>query len=385
MKKICVVRRAYYPSESHTRRNAECLASHGYQVDVICLGKRTRRKRETINGVNVIRLPVTHERKGVFNYILEYVSFFVLVFIKLSYLQIKNKYDLIEVETIPDFLVFSAVIPKLMGRKIIVYFFEDMPEIMAIKYGLSEKHFVIRLLHWVEKMSARFADYAIVCHEISHRKLVEKRKVKTPVNVVMNVPDENVFKPCPNQPLRSKDDIFTLTHHGTVTENYGIQTIVKAVSLLKGRMNIRLKIYGRGEYLEELNSLVNKLGVEDNVLFMGYVSYDELLEGLCAGDAGVVALLNEYQSPNKLFELVTLKRPVLVSDLQTIKQHFDIDSVQYFKTGSPDDLADKIFDLAQNTERRASLVMNASNLYEQYKWTHMKNRYLDVYKGLLHE
>ncbi|GAI71359.1 unnamed protein product, partial [marine sediment metagenome] len=37
------------------------------------------------------------------------------------------------------------------------------------------------------------ADHVIVCHELSRQKLLYQRKVKTPITVILNVPDEGVF------------------------------------------------------------------------------------------------------------------------------------------------------------------------------------------------
>jgi len=232
-------------------------------------------------------------------------------------------------------------------------------------------------------VSANFAHHVIVCHEISLHKLVKSRKVRTAITVVMNVPDERTFKPCLKQCSRLKNETFILTHHGTITKNFGIQTIIDAVSLLKDRINIRLMIFGKGEYQKALEDLVRERGVEREVSFMGFVTQQELLQGICEADAGVVALLNEYQSPNKLFELVALKKPALSSDLQTIRQHFNKDCLEYFRAGDCIDLSDSILELYHSQSKRASLVANASKAYEKYKWTNMKANYLNVYKGLL--
>ena len=42
------------------RRDLETLVENGYNVDVVCLGKKGQKYRETIKGVNVYRIPVRH-------------------------------------------------------------------------------------------------------------------------------------------------------------------------------------------------------------------------------------------------------------------------------------------------------------------------------------
>ena len=383
MKKVCIVRLAYYPAETHTRRNAECLVRKGYQVDLICLRQKNQARYETLNGVNVRRIPFQRSRKSVFNYLVEYVFFCLFVFVKLSGLCARNNYDVIEVESMPDFLVFSALMPKIFGKKVILFLFEDMPELAALKYRLREDQPGIKLLAWIEKLSANFSDHVIVCHEMSRRKLLEKRKVKPPVTVVLNVPSDLIFKPCARARSFRAGDPFVITHHGTITENYGIQTIITAVSLLKDLMNIQLQIYGVGNYRPVLEDLVRSLNVENEVLFKGYVSQEELIDGLCAADLGVVALLNENQSPNKLFEMVALGKPVVASDLLTIRQHFDSNCLHYFEKGNAKDLANKIFALYHNRTLREEMVTNAGRIYESYKWSRQMTTYLGVYDVLL--
>jgi glycosyltransferase involved in cell wall biosynthesis len=380
-KKVCIVRRAYYPEETHTRRNAETLLQKGYSIDIICERDTNQLPYEVVRGVQVFRLAIGHKRHGVLRYVLEYIVFSLWASMKLTWLHLKKKYDVIEIESMPDFLVFAGLIPKLLGSKVILYLFEDMPELMASKFCLGNHNFIIKFLALVEKLSTNYADYVIVCHELSCQKLLYQRKVKTPITVILNVPDEGVFGLSVRNANRAhpKDGPFTIVHHGTITENYGIQIIIEAVSLLREQIPIRLKIFGKGEYRRTLKDLAKTLGVKEEVNFMGYVSQEKLSEETEKADAGVVALLNEYQSPNKVFELVAMGKPVIVSSLQTIRQHFNGDSLKYFRVGDAKNLMRCILELYRNPSQRASLVANASNVYEKYRWSRMKKRYLKVY------
>jgi len=382
--RVCIVRRAYYPEETHTRRNAETLLQNGYSIDVICERDSNQLPYQVVRGVHVFRLPIRHKRRGALTYVVEYIVFLLWVSMKLTWLHSKRKYDVVEIESMPDFLVFAGLIPKLLGSKVILYLFEDMPELMASKFCLANHNFFVKLLALIEKLSANYADHAIVCHELSRRKLLERRKVKTPISVILNVPDEGVFPLSVRNANRthSNDGPFTIVHHGTITENYGIQTVIEAVSLLRKQIPIRLKIFGKGEYRRALEDLTKALGATKEVNFVGYVSQEKLLEEIEKADAGVVALLNEYQSPNKLFELVAMGKPVVVSSFQTIRQHFNGDSLKYFRVGDAKNLARCILELYRNPAKRKSLVANASKIYEEYRWSKMKKKYLKVYEDL---
>ena len=48
-------------------------------------------------------------------------------------LHLKHAYDVIHVHNMPDFLVFSALFPKLLGAKVILEVQDVSPELMAAK------------------------------------------------------------------------------------------------------------------------------------------------------------------------------------------------------------------------------------------------------------
>src|SRR5260370_13574975 len=61
-----------------------------------------------------------------------------------------------------------------------------------------------------------------------------------------------------------------LACHGTITRRLGIDTAIKAVSLLVDRIaTVRLRVLGGGDYLEEARRLASRLGVADRVHFEG--------------------------------------------------------------------------------------------------------------------
>lgn len=84
------------------------------------------------------------------------------------------------------------------------------------------------------------------------------------------------FKPYPEiKPVNNKLKIATLAR---VFEFKGYDTIAKAISHLPIdiRKSVEWNIGGTGPYLPELKKLIEKLGIEENVNYIGYIK-DELL------------------------------------------------------------------------------------------------------------
>lgn len=383
--RVCIIRRYYYPTESHVRRNAETLLSADYSVDVICLRGKDQLPFEIVDGVKVHRVSLRARRAGILWYLFEYVIFSILAFIKVTWLHLREPFAVVEVDSMPDFLVFASLVPKLLGAKIILYLFESMPELWAQKTGKPMDHWSIRLISWQEYISCLYADFVICCHEMARNALVKMGVPEEKVLVILNVPDERMF------PQRSitvtgsdngKNRMFNIIQHGTITDNYGIQVVIKALKIIDQNIPIMYNVLGRGEYQSTLEEIVKELGLQERVTFHGYISRERMMEMLCNTDIGIVPMLFEYQSPNKLFELVALGIPVIASDLKTLKQHFTDDEILYFRSGDSEDLAEVIIHAVQNPEYLRRHALEARQNYQNIRWGIMKKRYLDLYSKL---
>lgn len=126
MVRIASIVFAYYPADPRPRREAEALVEAGMSVDVICLKGDGQQREEETGGVHVYRLRVKHTRGGRFKYLWEYGWFILLAFLKLSVLHAVKGYDAVHVHNMPDLLVFSALLPRLSGAKIILDLHDPM-------------------------------------------------------------------------------------------------------------------------------------------------------------------------------------------------------------------------------------------------------------------
>lgn len=77
---------------------------------------------------------------------MEYAIAFILFSITVSFLKLQKRYSAIEVDNMPDYLVFIGLAPKFIGARIVLYIFDNVPEYFAFKHGIDEKHPVTRPL-----------------------------------------------------------------------------------------------------------------------------------------------------------------------------------------------------------------------------------------------
>jgi glycosyltransferase involved in cell wall biosynthesis len=384
MKRVCIVRQKIYKAQRNLRRSAETLIKEGYEVDVICVGHKGERKQEKLKGVNVHRVFFMYHRESVFWYLFDYTAFFILASLKLAWLSLKKRYDVVEVHTMPDFLVFVTLFPRLLGSKVILYMFENTTQVFTASFRLSPGHILAKLMNWIAKISASYADSVIVSDGPLHKQAVEGYGIPgAKITLVLNVPDDSVFYPDPAGPPEDNHH-FRLVVVSTIVKRYGIQTLIKAVPLLLENIpDLKVHIIGEGEHRGDLERMARDLGVEEYINFTGFIPYESIPAYLTRAHVAVAPMIDDVGAPNKIFEYIALGKAVVASALPGVEAVFDSNSVSYFQPADERDLANRILELYRSPEKRTALSQSAQALYRKYHWPIMKQEYLKVYQQLL--
>lgn len=383
MKRVCIVRHAYYPEKPPTKRDAETLVAHGYEVDVICLRDKGEKGYELLNGVNIHRLPIAHRRTGVLRYAFEYIAFPILASLKLTWMYLRKRYRVIEVNAMPEFLVFSTIIPRLLGARVILNLLDHSPIVVMQKFNVGYDHLLVRLLRFLEKASFRYAHHIILHFMISQNGYEKWGIQASKSSIVLNVPDEEIFNPESSSPKEREHDNFQIVTHGSLLEQYGVQTLIKAVPLLVPHIpDLKVEVVGDGEYRPKLEQLVKELHLEDYMHFTGFVPMESIPDHILKADVGVISILISMV-PNKLFEYIALSTPVVSSDFPAIRACFDSNMVMYFETGNEKDLASCILELYRDPARSAALSTSALAAYQELRWKHQQYEYIKVFEKMM--
>lgn len=381
MNKICHVVQSYYPRDPRIRRQAEALAANGFLIDVYCLRATGERAKEVVNGVHINRLPLCRKRGSGLRYTFEYLAFFMMVFIALT-MKCWKRYDVIHVSNLPDFLVYSALVPKLLGTKVLLDEHDPMPELFMSKYGVDEGSRVIRFLKRQQACSLRFADHVLTVNA-AMRKLIEPSASPVPVSVVMNLPDDKLFKPIEKLQNTNHDGQFSMLYTGTVSKTYGLSMVVDAVANLKDNIpGLRLRIVGEGDDLPALRRQANELGISDRVDFSGVVPFDHIPTLISESDIGISTLkldtLTQLCFNNKTAEYTAMGLPSVVTRTLPVESHFPEGIVRFYEPGSQESFEQAIVDLYENPEIRAEMSRKGIEFSKTANWSTEKIKYIEL-------
>jgi len=382
---ICIIRHGYYPDDARVFKEARALCEAGYSVDLICLRRSGDKRKETVDGVHVYRLSHKHERGSLLQYLYEYGLSFCKSFLLITVSCFRRGYKCVQVNTLPDVLVFSTIIPRLFGRKVLLDMHEPAPELFVTKYGPGRYRRLYKFVVLIERLSIKYANEVLTVNEALRERLITRGAYGQKIHVIRNVPDER-FRP--KMPRQSFGKRLTLLTHGTIAERYGQEVIIRALSFLRGKnYDLQLLIVGDGENTEQVRSLAEQLGCSDIVTFIGRVPLCQIGEFINRANVGVVPLLrspfSELCQPNKLFEYVAYRKPVIVSRLRAVEESFDDSCVMFFEPGNHEDLARCIVELYDNPEKQHELADNAYRRYESMSWSATKHVYLKLVKDLV--
>jgi glycosyltransferase involved in cell wall biosynthesis len=383
---------SYYPADPRVRREAEALFEAGMGVNVICLKDGPQPRKEIVNGVEVYRLPIQRKRAGKLRYLWEYTYFTLSAFFALTLLHIRKHYSIVHVHNMPDILVFSSLIPRLCGSKVILDLHDPMPEVYMAKYSINTPHPWIRLLLSLEKCSIGFSSLVLTPNIAFRDLFISRGCPKQKIHVVMNSPDEKIFhgdkNTTPSERLPLDQDGFVVMYHGTIVERYGLDIALHAVNLVRDKIpNLVFHVYGDGDYVTSFLNLVAQLNLSDIVKYHGHVSLETISAVIRHINVGLIpnktSPFTDINMPTRIFEYLSKEKPVIASRTEGILDYFDEESLLFFQPGSAEGLGQMILDVYTNSERCRAILKRGISIYHAHRWEFQRQHFLKLVGSLL--
>lgn len=373
-------------------REANALLEDGFNIDIICL-RRTRKEKvfQRFSNQHLFLLQAREAaERHTICYFLWLLLFFVKASILVSFMTVLKRYSLIHVTAPPDIMVFSALVPKLLGSKIILDIHDISPELYMRKMKVRDDSFIIKLLKGLERVSTQFADHVITVTGHWKSRLVSRSVRPDKCSVILNVPCEELFKAYRSQ-IRKGVETFNLYYHGSIEEHFGVDTMIKAMPVISKYIpNVNLHVYGnkKGRLFEECKFMTIALGLKKIVIFHEGIPFYELPKILVDADIGIVptkgSVFSDEAVSMKSFEYLALGIPIVISKTKAHQFYYNSSMVKFFEPDNSHDLAIVVIELYRDPHKRERLVANSREFMKRNGWNnHAKKIYLDIANRLI--
>ncbi len=394
-KHICMIAYAVYSHDARIRREAEALAStQDYKVLVLSLKEAASPRKYFLNGVEVIELDISKYRgDSNIRYFLSYLNLMISAFFVCDRMLFRNSLDIVHIHNMPNFLIFSAIIPRLLGKIIILDIHDTLIETYAAKFEESSKSRILSklitsILRLEEFISCILARKIICVNHVQREALIKRGISENKILVLLNVPDPSLFGN--NERITQQTHTiknFKLIYHGLVTKRQSLDLAIRAVANLVDIIpGLEFHIVGNGDYLKEFIGLSNHLGIHERVHFGETVPLSDVAMMLREMDLEIIPsrrnIATDLILPVKMLECIALGIPVVAPRLKAIEHYFSDDMVFYFEPDNIESLTNAILNAYTNENMRMKVAENAKSFLKQYGWETHKFDLINLYKNL---
>ena len=371
--KICIVSDFFIPhynggGERRYYEIAKRMVEMGHSVDLICMKIYGVNSNETIDGINVHHIGPTI-KKPPYRNLFDFIYFILAAF----WWIIKHDYDVIDAQTyaplIPGFLA-----AKIKGIKVV-------GTIHDVSSASSDQWlFFPGLASLIEKILVKLPFNKIITVSKSTRNaLVENYGVNPKrIHVVYNGVDLDLIDSVKVDKKYENSIIYV----GRLAPHKHVDDLISAVKILKNEIStIKLKIVGDGIEKEKLTKLVNELGLEKNVEFLGDLDYEDVIQEIKKSNLLVLPSTREGFGM-VLAEAGACKVPVIAYKTGGVVEIVDEGKNGFLvESRSIEDLTKKIQFLIHNTDTIQKMgIYGYQKVNNFFKWNKLVKCIIKIYR-----
>jgi glycosyltransferase involved in cell wall biosynthesis len=234
-----------------------------------------------------------------------------------SYYAIKLKSDILIASSGPITIGIPGLLGKFLSKKKLVFEVRDLWPGGAVEMGLIKNSFLKKLFFMFERICYDQSALVVPC-SLGMEKDIVMRFPKTNTLVIPNACDNQLFQQVkydfkfPNW-LNSDSKIFLYT--GSLGLMDACDEIIEGFNLLAEKQNIHLVFIGDGTERLDLENIVNKYELNENIHFLGLIPKTDVIKWYRKAIVSFVVFKNYYSlstsSPNKMFDSFAAGVPII--------------------------------------------------------------------------
>jgi glycosyltransferase involved in cell wall biosynthesis len=179
-------------------------------------------------------------------------------------------------------------------------------------------------------------------------------------------------------------DTIKILFVGRLFPEKSVETLINAVPfIIEKNPKIHIMLVGKGYLRPRLEKLVDKLGVDNYVSFLGLLSEEDKITAYNACDIFVLPSQAELEGMVVL-EAMACGKPILIADApMSASRYFVEDNGFLFKNKDPKDLAEQALKLITNNDLRLTMGRNSLEKSKKYDIDRSVEKLEEVYYSIL--
>lgn len=392
LRPVLMIVHSYYEEDPRVRREAESLVGAGRPVVVLGLRKADGGVTSVVDGVRVHHLDVQrHQGAGLGVYLREYLSFLTRAMLAAVRLHRRERFALVQVHSLPDFLVLAALPLRLAGVPVLLDLHEAMPEFFRSRFPRASSPFVHRLLLFQERLSVGVSSAVITVNPAMRDRLVRLGVPAAKAGVVVNSPSLLRFDIAahPKRTFR-EDGRLRLVYTGALTPTYELDVAIAAVARIAATrpdLDVSLDVYGRGDSGPALIAQAVELGIAERVTFHGRIAIEDVPAAVAGADIGLAPTrhdrFTDMSLSTKVFEYAAMGKPVVASRLPMIERTFPPGTVAAYAAGDAAAMTEAILAFADDPTAREAAVARTAEIVKAGSWETESKGYVALVERLI--
>lgn len=201
--------------------------------------------------------------------------------------------------------------------------------------------------------------------------------VKNAVTIAENLPEN--FQ----RAHKAKNETFELLFVSRFVATKGLLETIRACARLREKgYKIILHCLGDGEMRAEAEREVERLDLQNQVKFTGYIPEAEVSRYFFSSDIFVFPTRHAEGFPNVLFKAVSVGLPIVTTKIRAAADYLHEPENSLFSTQKPENIAEKIVELIESVELRRQISVNNLAFGETLKPLNIAREFLDIYRKI---
>lgn len=397
MKNILMLLENEFPHDDRVEKEALSLLDNGFDVFLLCPTFSDQVRLEEYHGIIINRFSI---KKSLFNKLLGLIQltpfYKILWRSRVDVLVKKYHIDAVHIHDLPLCCLIRSL--KRSGDlKIIADMHENYPAMVAGQEHMRQipNKYLISISKWygLEKKWLREADLIICTANGMITRLKEVLGKKMEFALAPNTIDLTMFEASQKESVdiaERYDEDFLILSYGVVSEQRGIQYVIKAIGLIGDKIpNLKLVVLGDGSFMDALKALAVDVRVQNKIIFEGWQKQSLLNAYMVNTDICIIPHIKsehtDNTSPNKLFHFMYFGKPVLTSNCNYIQEIVNEEACGLvYEYDNVKALAESIMKLYENDDLREKMGKNGkSAVLSKYNWEKTVVSMIQKYKSMI--